>query len=225
MKDGFTKQNPNEKNQKMKGPGWSNQKSKKNRMRLGGGGGKGGGLSLQVFANAKSKNDHYNPAIIKKQREFYKNAKFVSKYKKSQKEQRQQSNLFLEQSQQSDPFLEQSQQPDPFLEQSQQNDPLAARPLEDQNEFEEAGKVKSGKKKKKKITAHSLKEVYDKTHEEEEKARIKREAINQAKKEERETAESRRKALRERMFKKTRSGQPVMKYRIEHLLQTLQGST
>ncbi|KAL8232825.1 hypothetical protein R6Q57_002603 [Mikania cordata] len=56
-------------------------KMKKNRTRMG-----GGGLSLQAFANAKSKNDGYNPALIKKQREFYKNAKYVNKYKKSQKQ-------------------------------------------------------------------------------------------------------------------------------------------
>ncbi|MFS8014414.1 hypothetical protein Hanom_Chr15g01344211 [Helianthus anomalus] len=58
----------------------NNKMMKKNRSRLG-----GGGLSLQAFANAKSKNDGYNPALIKKQREFYKNAKYVNKYKKSQK--------------------------------------------------------------------------------------------------------------------------------------------
>lgn len=63
-----------------------------------------------------------------------------------------------------------------------------------------------------------------KKREEEEKARMEREAIIEAKKEERQRAEVRRKELRQKMFKKTKSGQPVMKYRIEHLLQTLQGS-
>lgn len=49
-------------------------------------------------------------------------------------------------------------------------------------------------------------------------------AVLQAKKEEREKAESQRKAAREKMFKKTRAGQPVMKYRSEHLLETIQNS-
>ena len=47
----------------------------------------------------------------------------------------------------------------------------------------------------------------------------------QAKKTEREVAEARRRALKEKMYKKTRSGQPVMKYRIEHMLESIQGST
>lgn len=64
-----------------------------------------------------------------------------------------------------------------------------------------------------------------KKHEEQEKARMEREANYKAKKEEKERAESRRKDLREKMFKRTRRGQPVMKYRIEHLLETIQGLT
>lgn len=71
----------------------------------------------------------------------------------------------------------------------------------------------------------SLRELYEKKHEEEEKERMEREAIIQAKKEEREKADARRKATRQMMFKKTRSGQPVMKYRIEHILESLQGAS
>lgn len=72
----------------------------------------------------------------------------------------------------------------------------------------------------KKRTAQSLKEVYEKKRAEDEKAKKERDAIMQAKEEEREKSEAKRKDLREKMFKKTRSGQPVMKYRIEHLLET-----
>ena len=79
-------------------------------------------------------------------------------------------------------------------------------------------------KKSKNKGAFSLKEIYEKKREEQEKARIEREAIIQAKKEEKEKALARRKATREKMYKKTRKGQPVMKYRIEHLLETIQGS-
>jgi len=80
------------------------------------------------------------------------------------------------------------------------------------------------KNKKKGKEPYSLEELYEKKCGEEEKARMEREAIIKAKKEARERAEARRKALREKMFKKTRKGQPVMKYRIEHLLETIQGS-
>ncbi|KAI5316098.1 PREDICTED: rRNA-processing [Prunus dulcis] len=186
----------------------SMKKKKKNMRRMG-----GQGLSLEAFANAKSNSSSYfNPALIKKQKEFYKNSKYVNKYKKS-------------------------------LKQQQSNLPLAIRPLEEENEFEhsdkenetedgskkeketeDGGKRSKNNKKKKRYGARNLIEVYEKKHEEEEKARRERDAIIQAKKEEREKAEARRKSVRGKMLKKTHKGQPVMKYRIEHLLETLQGS-
>ncbi|RDX93667.1 hypothetical protein CR513_24033, partial [Mucuna pruriens] len=162
---------------------------KKNLSRLG-----GSGLSLDAFANAKSKNNHYNPALIKKQREFYKNAKNVNKFKK----------LLKQQNQQSDPSL-------------------AERLVENGNETEEY--KDQSERGKKKNSAFSLEELYKKQHEEKEKERMEREAVLRVKKQEREQAETRRKALREKMLKKTRKGQPVMKYRIEHLLESIQGST
>ncbi|THU68649.1 hypothetical protein C4D60_Mb08t06090 [Musa balbisiana] len=58
------------------------RRQKRNEQRLG-----GKGLSLEAFANAKSRPSGYNPALIKKQREFYRNAKYVTKYKKTQKQQ------------------------------------------------------------------------------------------------------------------------------------------
>lgn len=66
--------------------------------------------------------------------------------------------------------------------------------------------------------------MYEKKREEEERVRAEREATLKAKKEEMEKAEAWRKTERQKMFKKTRSGQPVMKYRIEHLLQSIQAS-
>lgn len=97
--------------------------------------------------------------------------------------------------------------------------------LQDENETEKAGEMNQSYKKNRRSTAQSLREVYEQKREEEEKAKMEREAIVRAKKEERERADSRRKAVREKMLKKTRSGQPVMKYRIAHLLETIQGST
>ncbi|GAV67284.1 rRNA_processing domain-containing protein [Cephalotus follicularis] len=185
--------NGGNKSEKIDGPKSVNmknkyEKKKKNLQRLG-----GGGLSLEVFANAKSTNSHYNPSSIKKHREFYRNAKYVSKFKRSTKQQ----NLW--------------------------NDLTSAiRPLEDENEDGEKSKINRKNKKK---SSYSLRKLYEKTREEEDKARIEREAIVQAKKEQREKVEAQRKATREKMFKKTRYGQPVMKYRIEQLLQTIQGSS
>ncbi|CAK9175938.1 unnamed protein product [Ilex paraguariensis] len=166
------------------------QTKKKNMKRLG-----GGGLSLDSFVNAKTKNDNYNPAFIKKQREFYKNAKYVRKYKKSLQHQP-----------------------------GQDDSSLATRPLQDENENGEAGKMNQTHKKNQKNSSRSLNELFEKKQVEDEKARIEREAINRTKEEERERALSRRKVLREKMLKKTKFGQPVMKHRIELLLETLQGS-
>ncbi|KAK4270087.1 hypothetical protein QN277_023168 [Acacia crassicarpa] len=153
-----------------------------------------GGLSLTAFANAKSKDDHYNPAIIKKQREFYENAKKVKKFKKLLKQQTGQNDVSLTQ-----------------------------RMIESENGVE--GDREKSKKRIKKDASLGLEELYKKKHEEKERERLEREATIRAKKEEIEKAESQRKAMRDKMFKKTRKGQPVMKYRIEHLLGTIQGST
>lgn len=154
----------------------------------------GSGLSLNAFANAKSNNSGYNPSLIKKQREIYNNAKKVKKYKK----------MLKQQNHQSDPSVSQ-------------------RHIENLNETEE-DKDKNERRRRKKDSAFSLEELYKKQHEEKEKERMEREAVFKEKKEQREKAEARRKTLREKMFKKTRKGQPIMKYRIEHLLETIQGS-
>ncbi|XP_050235773.1 rRNA-processing protein FYV7 [Mercurialis annua] len=174
------------KNEKLKSSKSVNMK-KKNMTRLG-----GRGLSLEVFANVKSTSSHHNPAIKKKQREFYKNAKCVNQYRKKIKQQIQPNDLSS-----------------------------AVRPREGTKETAEPSKTINKNKNKQK---HGLRELYEKQREEKENARIEREAVFKAKKEEREKAEARRKAERVKMFKKTRHGQPVMKYRIEHLLQTIQGS-
>jgi hypothetical protein len=164
---------------------------RKNKTRLGG----GGGLSLEAFANAKSANGEYNPALIKKKREFYKNAKYVSKFKKAIKQEKRQNDI-------------------PHAIELQQVENKAR----DQREI-------NPKKKANNKGLYSLKEVYEKRCEEDEKKRVEREAMIQAKKEQRERGEAQRRAAKEKFLKKTQYGQPVMKYKIEHLLQSIQGST
>ncbi|GAU42534.1 hypothetical protein TSUD_341600 [Trifolium subterraneum] len=196
---------------------------KRNVSRLG-----GSGLSLNAFVNAKSNNNQYNPALItqsnpllqqslvvgcdvEKQRELYKNAKNVNKYKKMLKRQ----NL------QNDPSVAERHIEEELMSQPKpQNVDLS----ENLNETEGDKDKNERRKRRKKDSAFSLEEIYKKQHEEKEKERMEREAIFKEKKEQREKAEARRKTLREKMFKKTRKGQPVMKYRIEHLLETIQGS-
>uniref|UniRef100_R7WG76 rRNA-processing protein FYV7 n=1 Tax=Aegilops tauschii TaxID=37682 RepID=R7WG76_AEGTA len=124
----------------------------------------------------------------KKQKEFYRNAKVISKYKKSKKHQ------------------------------NQSNYPPQFPTLEEGGA--DTTDVPKPHDKRKKRTSQSLNVEYEKKRLEDEKAKKERDAMIQAKKEEREKSEAKRKELREKMFKRTRSGQPVMKYRIEHLLET-----
>ncbi|KAG6575862.1 uncharacterized protein LOC111455827 [Cucurbita moschata] len=167
-------------------------KKHKNMKRLG-----GKGLSLEAFANVKSTTDYYNPALIKKQREFYKNAKHVSKYKKLVKHQ----NHHNERPSSSTVGLVEG---------------------ENGTKLENQTNGRRGKERNKGIP--SLQELYERKHEEKEKARMEKEAIIAAKKEEQERAKARRNTTREKMLKRTQKGQPVMKYRIEHLLKTIGAS-
>lgn len=89
---------------------------------------------------------------------------------------------------------------------------------EGENEMDLSNR-RNNKKNKKKNNLQSVREEFEKKQAEKEKARMEKEALMQAKKEERARAEAKRKTLRENMFKRTRSGQPVMKYRVSHLLE------
>ncbi|KAG6517419.1 hypothetical protein ZIOFF_020809 [Zingiber officinale] len=145
-------------------------------------------IDTQVYASSsRAKMRRDGISMEEKQREFYRNAKLVNKYKKEVK----QENV------------------------SSQHLPTTLDDEEDQTENQQM------QSKTKKKTFRSLKEEYEKKHAEDEKARIEREAIIQAKNEEKAKNEAKRKAQREKMFKKTRFGQPVMKYRIEHILEGL----
>lgn len=95
---------------------------------------------------------------------------------------------------------------------------------DDGQDIERAAADKEVDTKNKKKSGVSLREIYERKREEDGKARMETEAAIQARKEERQGAEARRKELRGKMLKKTRSGQPVMKYRIQHILETLEGS-
>ncbi|KAM0835223.1 hypothetical protein ACQ4PT_063071 [Festuca glaucescens] len=142
---------------------------RRNEQRLGG---IGGALSLAAFANAKSRNTGYNPALIR----------IVCTL-----------DLFVKLR----------------LKEAGDDAKDAPRPHD----------------KMKKRTSQSLNVEYEKKRVEDEKAKKEHDAIIQAKKEEREKSEAKRKELREKLFRRTRSGQPVMKYRIEHLLETAIGSS
>lgn len=97
--------------------------------------------------------------------------------------------------------------------------------MQDDTKPEDDSKMKRENEKSNKNFTLSLRELYEKTREEKEKERMEREAIIQANKEERERANARRNATRERLYKKKRSWQSIMKDRIEHLLENSQGAS
>ncbi|PKA51219.1 hypothetical protein AXF42_Ash010659 [Apostasia shenzhenica] len=167
---------------------------KKNEKRIG-----GKGLSLEAFTNAKSGSSGYNPSFIKKHREFYKNAKYVKKFKRSVKRE------------------QQFDEGRPSLLSVENFKELFHG--DDQDDENRAKHHRHSKRKR--VTLKVLGEEVEKKRADDEKARREREAERRAKKEKREKAEARRKSLRDNMFKRTRSGQPVMKYRIQHILEGL----
>ncbi|KAM1058058.1 hypothetical protein ACFX1X_031620 [Malus domestica] len=207
----------------------SMKKKKKNMRRMG-----GQGLSLEAFANAKSNSSYFNPALIKKQKEFYKNSKYVNKYKKSLKQQQGNPPLAIRRFEEEIETEYGKKEGGTEYVSKKENETECGSEMENgtgddisrkENETGGGSKMSRNDKKKNKYSARSIFKVYEMKHEDEEKARMEREAIIQAKKEEREKAETRRKSAREKMLKKTRKGQPVMKYRIQHLLETIQGSS
>lgn len=87
------------------------------------------------------------------------------------------------------------------------------------------GDLVNWQNKKNTHSARTLQQLYEKKHEEDEKVRAEREAVIHAKKQEIQQVEAQRRALKEKMYKKKKSGQPLMIYRVEHLLETILGST
>lgn len=145
-------------------------------------------VTVTVYFVASSASINWLVSFLEKQREFYKNAKYISKFNKSVKKEGQQIELKVGDG------------------------------SENTSGANKRSKSRDNKAK------YSLGEIYKKKSEELEKERREREAVIKAKNEERQAKEARRKADKVKMFKKTRHGQPVMKYRIERLLESIQGS-
>ncbi|KAL8143103.1 hypothetical protein V2J09_016135 [Rumex salicifolius] len=201
----------------------SNIRKTKNLQRLG-----GGGLSLEAFANAKTKSLNYNPSEIKQclDRGFQAydclpleiNPSLSPPYNSYLYAFSLTGFLCLRESEKKKEFYKNAKYLQKFKKQVKQGN--------QQDDENEPGGTKKMTKENKKVKkgSHSLEAVYAKRHEEVEKERLEREAVINARKEERDKAEARRKDLKGKMLKKTKKGQPVMKYRIEHLLETLQRS-
>ncbi|XP_057832145.2 rRNA-processing protein FYV7 [Cryptomeria japonica] len=206
----------------------------------------GKGLSLPAFANAKSKTA-YNPAELKKQREYYKNAKNVKKYRKllkhlgegghSNQDQIDTSACELNQeteSEQKQKSIEHHSDLDNVNNNRQALSSVNQKVKKAKNDYYQKNKGKNyynhkekGKNNysdKSKNTLQKLREDYEMQKQEEEVLRKEREAAIALKREAQEKAESKRRDLKMKMCKKTRSGQPIMKFRMDHLLDRIQNS-
>jgi len=204
-------------------------KKNKKRKLLGGG---GGGLSLESLAFGKNK-PFATASQIRKQRELYQNAKKVQKYRKTVKHLAEEGHKF-------EPCIALTTSDAEILGQhdrtvgdediSRNEQTLVGNMIKPHHSgnrennmhtqwngasTETCGRVQVQSKLEK------LRQQSEKKEEEEKLWTEKREAIARQQ-EARDKAQCERKDAQRKMRKKTQRGQPVMKHRIEHLLDTLQ---
>jgi len=194
----------------------------------------GKGLSLAAFANAKSK-PAFNPSELRKQREYYKNAKNVKKYRKLVKRldnegHDNQLQIDTTTSEFDNNETEVEEKPNtikqhPYI--SDVYDNGEAVPTNDRkvNRKDMSGcyqKHKSKNSHKSKSTLEKMREEYEKQQQEKERLRKEREAALEAKRAAQQKAEAKRKDMKSKMCRRTKSGQPIMKFRMEHLLDRIQ---
>eukprot|EP00249_Psilotum_nudum_P010387 c22510_g1_i1 orf=470-1111(-) len=193
---------------------------KKAKKRLG-----GKGLSLDAFVRAKSRGV-YNPCEIRKKREFYENAKKVKKYKKLVKQIGDQNRSTEYDSRASQPKdLQEYECMWQKVPQGGGNEKLnhvAGDTSDGGQRFLNCNLGVHRKHKKGLNYLERLRTEYEKRHAEEQKQREDKQKAIAERQEGRLKALQVRKNFQMKMWKKTRSGQPVMKYRLEHILETLQ---
>lgn len=196
----------------------------------------GKGLSLPAFANAKTK-AAFNPAELRKQKEYYKNAKNVKKYRqlvkrlddKGQIDQLQIDTTTSEFGNDKTEVKEKTKtiKEHPYISDVYDNEEAVATGDRKVNGKDMSGcyqKHKSKNSHKSKSTLEKMREDYEKQQQEKEQLRKEREAAVAAKRATQEKAEAKRKDMKSKMCRRTKSGQPIMKFRMEHLLDRIQNS-
>lgn len=196
----------------------------------------GKGLSLPAFANAKSK-PAFNPSELRKQREYYKNAKEVKKYRKLVKrlgneEHDNQLQIDMTTSEFDNDEAEAEEQTKtikqhPYISDVYDNEesvPANDRKVNRKDTSGHNQKHKSKNSENSKNTLEKMRKEYEKLQQEKELLRKEREAELAAKRAAHEKAEAKRKDMKSKMCRRTKSGQPIMKFRMEHLLDRIQNS-
>mgnify|MGYP000647988370 FL=1 len=91
------------------------------------------------------------------------------------------------------------------------------------NEYQkEQVKGRKSKLKMRKTALEGVREEFVKKKQEEERMKEEREKDRKFREEKQVKALQKRKELKSKMFKKTHHGQPLMKHRLEHILETIQ---
>lgn len=196
----------------------------------------GKGLSLSAFANAKSK-PAFNPSELRKQKEYYKNAKNVKKYRQLVKRledegQINQLQIDTTTSEFGNDEIEVEKRTKtikqhPYISDVYDNEEAVATDDRKVNGKGISGSYQKHKSKnshKSKSTLEKMREDYEKQQQEKEQLRKEREAVLAAKREAQGKAEAKRKDMKSKMCRRTKSGQPIMKFRMEHLLDRIQNS-
>lgn len=172
----------------------------------------GKGLSLDAFVRAKGK-PRYNPSDIRKHREHYENAKKVKTYRTMIKQ---------------IPQLEQDAQKDIGMQEERLDynaNVLGCNSSFTRESHPQAKRLPAHKNKKWKNGNNTLERMrhdYMERKQDEEKLKQAREEAQREKDEADKMALKKRKELKVKMFKKTSTGQPLMKHRLEHILERLQ---
>lgn len=177
---------------------------RKRKKRLG-----GKGLGLEAFVKAKSK-PSVIPSDIKKRREYLENAKTLKKYKTM-------INQLPKQDSEQGPSTSEKQ-PDP-------NSSSIGRDISHRECHTSAKKPTLHRNHESKERSNPLQRTRQKFLQKKQaaaKLKHERDECLQAKEEAQKKALQTRKELKSQMFKRTNTGQPVMKHRLQHILECLQ---
>lgn len=194
----------------------------KKKKRLG-----GKGLSLEAFAGANRIKPIVTASQIRKQREVYQNSKKVNKYRKTLKHLAEGGHEFRPHI----PLSIDAEIPGQDLSalgtKGKKAKPSSSRELqstEAEREIERKDPKMSGKGRQTKPASHleRLREEYAKKKQEEEEVMKEKRALFEEQQAGREKSKKERKEVQKKFRKTTGKGQPVMKHRMEHLLESIQ---
>ncbi|KAG0610428.1 hypothetical protein M758_7G064500 [Ceratodon purpureus] len=213
----------------------------KKKKRLG-----GKGLSLETFVGANRIKPVVTASQIRKQRETYQNSKKVNKYRKTLKHLAEEGHEFrprvpisfeteipgegpsdpVTQSKKEKPSSSVGSKKEKPSSSAGEKEPSSTEAENGSDKIDQVGGhgKKSGKGRQPKPLSHleRLREEYEKKKQEEEEIKKEKRALFEEQQAAREKSKKERKEVQKKFRKTTGKGQPVMKHRMEHLLESIQ---